>query len=130
MRAVLKLELIGDDYFYAKRHNTWSFDKILRYMRRLGPNKSPSWLAEIVGFDAKGNLNRQFIQGQKDYSEANSTGSRGIFVYYALPSGIYEVNDRHHWRKVRHYFCRVEGTQITEINQDEVIECLKSVILP
>lgn len=126
MRAVLRLELIGDDYFYAKRHNTWSFDKILRYMRRLGSDKSPSWTARITGIDDKSQPVREYLQGQRDYSEANSTGSRGIFVYYALPPGIYEVSDRYHWRKVRHYFCRVEGTEIIEISKDEVIECLKS----
>ena len=129
MRAILKLEAIADDYFYAKRHKSWSFDKELRYMSRLGPNKSPSWVARIIGIEDELNFEREFIRGQRDYTEANSTGSRGIFIYYALIEGVYEINSRYHWRKVDHYFAKVEGVQITRITKDEVIECLKKAIL-
>ena len=127
MRAILKLEQIGDDYFYAKRHNSWSFDKQLRYIRRLGVDKSPSWAARIIGVDSSSKLQREFLRGQRDYTEANSEGSRGIFTYYPLTDGIYEVNSRYHWRKIRHYFCKVIGTEIIEISKDEVIECLISL---
>ena len=125
MRAVLKLEQIGDDYFHAKRHNSWSFDKQLRYMSRLGVDKSSSWAARIIGVDSDDNLKREFLKGQRDYTEANSVGSRGIFTYYPLPDGIYEVNDRYHWCKVRRYFCRVIDAKIIEISKEEVMECLK-----
>jgi O-methyltransferase involved in polyketide biosynthesis len=63
---------------------------------------------------------RQQMRGTLDYSGANSTGSRGIFEYIPLTDGIYEVNDRYRWNKVRHYYLRVIGCIMTEITPEEV----------
>jgi hypothetical protein len=94
-------------------------------MMRLGSDKSPSWLARMVGHDGR-HFIRQWPDGVRDYSEANHSGSRGIFIYYALPDGIYEVNDRYHWNKVRHYFIRVADATITKITREEAIACLNA----
>lgn len=125
MRAVVRLELIADDFFYHQKHGGRPFDWLLHYMMRLGPDKSPSWLAHLVGHDGH-RFVREWPNGVRDYSEANRSGSRGIFVYYALPDGIYEVNDRYHWNKVRRYYIRVSDATITEITREEAIACLKS----
>jgi hypothetical protein len=125
MRAVLKLEMIGDDYFWNNRHGGWSADKSLRYQRKLGGNKSPSWVARLTGKNGP-ILVREFQRGVRDYAAANSTGSRGIFTYYPLSDGIYEVNDRRAWGNVRRYFIRVEGEAITEISIREVMEWLEA----
>lgn len=121
MRAVIQLELIADDYFWHSRHNTWSFDKQLRYMRRLGPDKSPSWVARLLP-----GMKREFLRGTRDYSRANATGSRGIFEIFVLLDGVYEINDRYHWNKVRHYYIRVDGETITEISRTEANQWLEA----
>ena len=108
MRAVLKLE---------------EFDNI-GYARFMGLNKSNPWVAKLVGFDEQYFFKREFIRGQRDWSCAKMTGSRGIWVYYALVPGIYEINERVSWKHVRRWFCRVENAEIIEISRDEVIKCL------
>jgi hypothetical protein len=130
MRAVLQLELIGDNYYaykqYAERLNErYERDVYLRGMAR--PELKP-WVARILGPDPKYGFKREFIHGQRDYTFSNSVGSRGIYEYFALTPGIYEVNERLTWKRARRYFVRVEGTEITEISKDEVLECLKSDI--
>jgi hypothetical protein len=87
-------------------------------------DKSPAWVARLTGPDPLYGFIREFLRGQKDYSRANGTGSRGVYVYYPLRPGIYEVHKRLNWRKTRRYFIRVEGTEITEISREEVLACL------
>lgn len=110
MRAVLKLERFDND----------------RYAKYMGHDKSNCWVARLLGLDEKWGFAREFIRGQADWSQAKMTGSRGIFVYYALPNGIYEVNKRISWKHVKRYFIRVENAEITEIDREEVLRCLTS----
>ena len=130
MLAVLKLELIGDNFFSYRRARASGKarenPRVERYGEMLGRDKSPSWVARITGLDDKYGFAREFQRGQKDYSRANSIGSRGIYEYFALPDGIYEVHERLTWRRTRRYFIRVKDTAITEISREEVEQCLKS----
>jgi hypothetical protein len=126
LRAVLKLELIADDFFWHQKRGLFdkNFQKWLRYAKRLGPNKSSTWVARLIGLDEKFTFKREFVQPERDYSQANSTGSRGIYGYYALPPGIYEVNERVTWRRVRRYFIKVDEAEYKEIDREDVIKCL------
>lgn len=108
MRAVLKLE---------------RFDNI-GYARFMGRDKSNCWVARLKGLDEKWGFAREFIHGQADWSRAKMTGSRGIFVYYALADGLYEVNKRISWKHVKRYFIRIENAEIMEISREEVVKCL------
>jgi hypothetical protein len=123
LRAVIQLELIADDYFWHVRHKSWSFDKQLRYMRRLGHDKSPSWVARLHP-----GMKREYLHGVRDYSRANATGSRGIFELFVLRDGVYEINDRYHWNKVHHYYALAEGETITEIGREEAAQWLEAKI--
>lgn len=114
MKAVLRLECIGDNYIQRTRlieqgraqmpHHTRQFIPIIRY----GQKRFRVWVARVV--DGK----REFITGMRDYSLANSIGSRGIFEYFALDDGIYEVNECVELGKSRRYFVRVQDTKIEE----------------
>lgn len=126
MRAVLRIELIGDDFFYYQRTKTKSPEQLWQMSRRLGFNERKSWVARITGVDDKFGFKREFLRGTRDYSQANSTGSRGIFCYYPLKPGLYEINERVSWKRVKHWFAKVEDCKIIEITKDEVIQCLKS----
>jgi hypothetical protein len=110
MRIVLKLE---------------RFDNV-GYARYMGHDKSNCWVARLTGFDDKWFFRREFVRGQADWSQAKTTGSRGIFVYYALSPGIYEINERTSWKRVRRYFIRVKS-EIEEISKEEVIQCLSEI---
>ncbi len=129
MRAVLKLERIGDNHLAferAKRHG-----KVRRNAQQqdFDWHHKSAWVARIVGMDEVYGFKRQFIRGMLDYGQANSTGSRGIFEYFVLKPGIYEVSQPVTWKYYRRYFCRVEGETITEIDWPEICRCLTSTIL-
>lgn len=102
MTITLKLEAIGD--------NVPEMAKIHR-----------PWVAEITGWRGGRWFERDFLGGQKDYSEANSVGSRGVHIYYHLREGrIYEIYDMRSWRDHRRYFCTVSGGQIVQMDAEEV----------
>ena len=130
MKAVLKLELFEDDFFWAQRKKAKMDPRVWEMrMKRLGPDKSPSWVARVRGVSEDGlRFDRQFVNGTRDYSEANSIGSRGVFCYYPLGDGVYEVNDRYKWGKVRRYFLLVQDGQKREITKEEAIQCLRNAI--
>lgn len=127
-RVMLKLEAIGDDIHACKKHvRRGDIDPETR--RRFGAVKemrSQAWVARLTGLDPQYRFKREFVRGQKDYSQANSVGSRGVYIYYALPSGIYEVNAPLSWTKTDRYYCRVVGQTLTRLNYEEVICLLAS----
>lgn len=132
MRAVLKLEIIGDNYYSYKRTlatgEAQETPRMERYAEMMGRDKTRPWVAKIMGTDPKYEFRREFLRGQKDYSLANSVGSRGVYEYFALQDGIYEVHERFSWKGTRRYFICVQDTKITEISCDEVLEWLEKNI--
>lgn len=126
--AVIKLELIGDNFFAYQRQAKERHRPTERYSEYLGKDKSRPWVAHLIGLDTQYGFKREFLKGQKDYSQANSVGSRGVYLYFPLKDGIYEVNERLTWKRARRYFIRVQNAQIVEIGRDEVLECLTSTI--
>lgn len=123
---MLALEYIGENHV---AHAAWMQVQIaatgapMAYFRTGLPKP---WVARITGRDPVYGYARQFMRGQKDYSQANSIGSRGVYLYYALESGVYEVNRRVSWKRSRRYFIRVEDAQIAEIDEQEVGRWLDS----
>jgi hypothetical protein len=133
MKAVIGLELIGDNHFQRRRliekgeapqPHLRRWLEILEFTKReLRP-----WVARITGTHSKYGLARKFLRGQKDYSQANSIGSRGVYEYFVLDPGIYEINERCTWKRARRYFVHVDGAEFHEIDKEEVLECLRSDI--
>lgn len=125
MRAVLKLEIIGDNYIQRLRlidsgkapcPHIREFVKTIRYGRK----KFRPWVARIVGRDEHYGYARQFITGMRDYTDANPIGSRGIFEYFALTDGVYEVNETMALGRARRHFIRVNEGAIAEISKEKV----------
>lgn len=94
-----------------------------------GSIPSSSWVAEIVGFHSKYKYDRIFLQGKRDYSRANSAGSRGIFAWYILESGkYYEIKQQTSWKKSCRYFAKVDDTgEIIEVKEEEVRGWLRNL---
>jgi hypothetical protein len=73
------------------------------------------WVAEISGRDPKYTLARTFLRFKRDYAQANSKGSRGIYAVYLLDAEkLYEVKDG----KDR-YFCTVIDWEIQRLTLDD-----------
>jgi hypothetical protein len=74
------------------------------------------WVAEITGRDPKYTLSRTFLPFKRDYAQANSKGSRGIYAVYLLDAEkLYEVKNG----KDR-YFCIVKDWEIQRLTLDDV----------
>jgi hypothetical protein len=134
LRAVLRLEIIGDDwyqYLYHRRRGEARENELLerKYDRLFGMgrrNQARPWVARLVGITLAGGFQREFLRGQKDYSQANSEGSRGVYEYFALREGVYEVFERTAWTRTRRYYVRVVEGTIAEAGEEEVVQCLRS----
>lgn len=88
------------------------------------------WVAELLDFDDKYLFKRKFLNGNKDYTTSNGTGNRGIFLYFILQEGkIYEILEPISWKKDRRYFAKIENDRLVELSREEVIQCLKNIIL-
>lgn len=121
---VLKLERFSDD----QRAFFNSHSKI--YGEIIGNFQSTSWVSEITDFDKKFKYKRVFVNGQWDYSEANSIGSRGIFVYYHLEENkIYDVKSQTSWNNFDRYFCQIKNGEIVKITEKEVDEWVKDMLV-
>lgn len=112
MLAVLKLEYIGENYAAMFRS--------VGQARLIGK----PWVARLTGLDPVSGYQREFVQGEIDYREANGIGSRGVYLYFVLDPGIYEVKERVSWKRSRRYFVRCNGRDIDEIDEEEAREWL------
>lgn len=99
----LKLELFGDDQrqrmrlaLLPLRALTKDLAGALHDHLYCGPPMP--WVAAVVGLDDRYGLERRFLRGRKDYLQANSIGSRGIYLWYTLEPGLYEINEQVSWR--------------------------------
>jgi hypothetical protein len=125
VNASLSLELIGDDQYQALR----SFERFtegLGFKTEGGGDPTRPYVAEITGPDPKYKWKREFLRGDKDYSQANSKGSRGVYMHYILePGRVYEVRCRPSWGRVERYYCQVVEGELHNVTPDEIPELLE-----
>lgn len=130
MIATLQLEAIGDNY---ARLSKMPLDVVLRRLGRVPPAhashlldpKRRAWVAHVTGRSAKFGLERAFIEGLRDYKEANSVGSRGVMLTFILyPGRIYEVRALLSWSKEDRYFCHVVDGAIVRLTQERALAIL------
>lgn len=93
-----------------------------------GFHRSPRphpWVAQITGFHQKYKFNRVFMDGVYDYSFARKSGGRGIYIYYALPPGVYDVYYPISWKHEDRYYALVDDDgNITRISKEDVEQWL------
>jgi len=128
MLASLKIEAIGDNAVQSSRFFRSLFNDLLPGSGDAAIGSFPSryFVAEITGVSKKFKWDRRFLRGNKDYARSNSSGSRGIFIYYTLESGkIYEVKEPASWKSFDRYFCYVNSSgDIIKILESEILEWL------
>jgi hypothetical protein len=126
MRAVLRLEVIGENYRQAYRQADICRMPMRRYVDilRYGRRGLRPWVARLIGLNEQFGFEREFLGGARDYRDADALGSRGIYEYYALADGLYEVNEIVRLGEAHRYFIRVANEAITEIDRKEAVRCL------
>ena len=85
----------------------------------------PAWVKEVRGVSRHGM--REFeLEGQTDYSQANSVGSRGVRKHYFLADGyLYHVSSPQTFKRVDQYFCRVEHGKLIRMDLQEAFAWLQ-----
>lgn len=121
----MKLEFVGEGYYHYRAVTQYVDPATERYAKFLGQDHSRPWVARITGYDDHFGFARRFIRGSINYTEADSSGNRGVYLYFFLWNGIYEVNERISWKNVRRYFIKVDGPRITEITREEVSQWIR-----
>lgn len=99
------------------------------YSRRGGTSPWCAHLTGVLPSSGKyGRFVRQFVKGVYDYTYTSEYGGRrSVVVYFNVQPGVYQVYDDTHSAHGRHYFARVdENGDVAEINEDEVVQCLKN----
>lgn len=124
----LRIEAIGDDLedqLRSARREMRDAGVPPEEIRTSAPRIRSAWVAEIRGRSRKYGLARAFIRGKKDYSEANSVGSRGVYIYYFLePGRYYEVSEPRSWRHTERYFAKVRGGKVVRVDEEELEQWL------
>jgi hypothetical protein len=124
----LSLEAIGDDQVarlqgYAQMLQTIAPAQAGAFR---APRRQP-WVAHLTGLCSRYGLRRVFLRGQKDYTKANSVGSRGVYCFYTLEEGLlYEVHALLSWQRAERYYCQIRLDQPFRLTYDEVVQCLSA----
>ena len=85
------------------------------------------WVARLTGLDARFGFRRDFLKGIRDYSFGKEHHTRGVYLYFFLPPGLYETQRPISWKYNERQFIRVDNQgEIHEISKDEVVRWLAS----
>lgn len=100
MKTVLRAEAIGlspDEARFARRA-----DALHRARWEAQPR-----VAELTGLMGRG-FHRTYLTPKEDWSQANSRGTRGVWLYWTLTAGpVYEARYRTSWTTACHRYLYV-----------------------
>lgn len=124
MRSVLRLEYIG----YNRVVDRWIDRRYGREPRidRLTYTLVEPYVRRVTGLHHSGRLRTERLDGQIDYSDANSCGSRGVHLYYWLSPGLYEVREQVNWKRHRIYYVEARDGECHEITLEQMHARLRS----
>ena len=107
----LIIENIGDHHRTRNVNNPFAILFLQGMPRR-------AWVARVKYI--RGNyIDREFVQGQSDYTKSNSIGSRGIYIHYFLDEGLYEISSPQSWKNIDRYFAYVENGELWRVSKEE-----------
>lgn len=130
MSYILALECIGDDtnghaWLRHQAMRQLMGEDVAAFMRL--PTRRP-WVAHLTGLSARYGFARAFVPGKKDFSQANSLGSRGVYAHYILEEGLlYEVHALLSWKRSEHYYCQIRLGAPFRLTKEVIIQCLNEV---
>jgi hypothetical protein len=130
MKATIKLEYIGEaqESFLSSCKETFNniSDKFGDQFMGNHIIRRP-WIAEIFGTDKNFKFKRNFLKGNWQRKRSNSTGSRGVEIWFTLVSGkLYEAKSFKSWRSIDRYFCIITNDgNVNRLTEIEAMEWLK-----
>lgn len=128
MFASICLYCAADGLFSELNHcGLYSSRRTLNGYRRLAPDKYPTWIAKISIEKGK-KVRNKFLSGNVDYSNADKRGNEGVYRWYCLPPGLYEVHERVSWKHIDHRFIIVTDMgKIKEATMEEICHQQKNI---
>jgi len=92
------------------------------------PPRPKPWVARITGKDPRWKYKREFLAGVYDYSRVTTRrAGRGIYLYFFLAPGIYELFAPISWKHEMRYFARVNSDgELVKITEEELCKCLNT----
>jgi len=124
MKTTIKIEIIGHNYY--QRSNKKNISALIHSIDVLRITNS-HFIAKIVKNKSKVSIKKIYLKGKKDYTDSNSTGSRGIYEWFILECGcVYEIKKPVTWKHTDMFFCYVTGDgNIQKIEEDEIWDLIK-----
>jgi len=87
------------------------------------------WVSRLTGLDERGKFRREFMRGLRDYTYGQAHHSRGVYLYFALPPGLYEFSRFVSWKREERFFGRVrDDGEIERIAREEAATCLNAIL--
>lgn len=83
------------------------------------------WLAKIVAVCDVYGFEREFLKPVPDYSHGQHHHTRGVYWYWFVDDGVYQLDKPISWKHRERVFLRACGGEVAEITKDEVMECLQ-----
>lgn len=121
MKGSLSLEFIGCNVADQLRQFE-AIEQLTGYRKPDEPRPHYGPLVAEISRSTNGEIVETPIYGRRDYSRANSKGSRGVHVHYILkPDTLYRVAAPKSWRNVDRYYAAVapDGS-IYRLSDEEV----------
>lgn len=128
MKGTLALEFIG-----ATTHDR--IKDFERTLETLGYKTDPEdrvrggpWVAEVKRHP-DGDFKLDFLHGKRDYSKANSKGTRFVYVHYVLEQDrLYWVQSPQSWRStIRYYAAVTPSGDVRRLTDEEAQEWLNAL---
>lgn len=93
---------------------------------RGGSDRSRPWVARITGLSAEYEYHREFLRAKQDWTQANHSGSRGVFFVYTLTEGeFYQAYRRTSRTREERLFLTVTADgEVVQVEQEEVDQWL------
>ncbi len=121
MKVLFRLERIGDDSIEAVR----AFDRLFapattkRYMRARQMSGAHYGAPGVWSLDCLGHPLTE-LRFRKDYSSANSVGSRGVYAEYHLDAGAYYfVIKRASWKSRERFYIVAKPDGVSRVTEEE-----------
>jgi hypothetical protein len=79
--------------------------------------------------DDDGQMRYEYVRGKRDYSGANSKGSRGVYVHYILQADeLYWIKEPVSWKRTAIYFAAVNlDGEVKTISDEDAQEWLNAL---
>lgn len=99
----------------------WKAERI-GHRTHSGPDQTRPWVARITGLSAEYEYHREFLRAKQDWTQANSSGSRGVVFVFTLTEGeYYQAYRRTSRTEDERLFLTVTADgDVVEVEQEEV----------